>query len=84
MSFNILLIRPYRTIWNNYLFNETSHHIKRLALELNISTSTVSRAEKDNPEISTLTRARIKKLAKELNYEPKALTLSLRHSKTKE
>ena len=56
--------------------------LKDLARELNISTSTVSRALKDNPEISTSTRARVQKLAKELNYEPNALALSLRHSKT--
>ena len=34
--------------------------LKDLVLELNISTSTLSRAEKDNPEISTLTRAHVK------------------------
>ena len=56
--------------------------LKDLARELNISTSTVSRALKDNPEISASTRARVQKLAKELNYEPNALALSLRHSKT--
>lgn len=56
--------------------------LKDLARELNISTSTVSRAIKDNPEISISTRARVQKLAKELNYEPNALALSLRHSKT--
>ena len=56
--------------------------LKDLARELNISTSTVSRALRDNPEISASTRARVQKLAKELNYEPNALALSLRHSKT--
>ena len=56
--------------------------LKDLVLELNISTSTVSRAVKDNPDISTITRARVQKLAKELNYQPNALALSLRHSKT--
>ena len=49
---------------------------------MNISTSTVSRAVKDNPDISTITRAHVQKLAKELNYQPNALALSLRHSKT--
>lgn len=56
--------------------------LKDLARELNISISTVSRALKDNPEISAVTRARVQKLAKELNYQPNALALSLRHSKT--
>ena len=56
--------------------------LKDLARELNISTSTVSRALKDNPVISGSTKARVQKLAKELNYEPNALALSLRHSKT--
>ena len=41
--------------------------LKDLARELNIATSTVSRALKDNPEISAVTRARVKKLAKEYN-----------------
>ena len=50
--------------------------LKDLVLELNISTSTVSRAVKDNPDISTITRARVQKLAKEINYEPNALALS--------
>jgi len=54
--------------------------LKDLARELNIVTSTVSRALKGNPEIHAVTRARIQKLAKELNYEPNAL--SLRNSKT--
>jgi len=56
--------------------------LKDLARELNIATSTVSRALKGSPEISAITRARVQKLAKELNYEPNALALSLRHSKT--
>ena len=56
--------------------------LKDLARELNIATSTVSRALGGSPEISAVTRARVQKLAKELNYEPNALALSLRHSKT--
>ena len=56
--------------------------LKDLARELNISTSTVSRALRDNPEISASTRARVQKLAKELNYEPNALALSLGIVKT--
>ena len=56
--------------------------LKELARKLGIATSTVSRALKDNTEISIETRIRVKKLATELNYEPNALALSLRRSKT--
>ena len=56
--------------------------LKELARKLGIATSTVSRALKDNNEISIETRIRVKKLATELNYEPNALALSLRRSKT--
>lgn len=40
--------------------------IKDLAEKLNISVSTVSRALKDNPEISQQTRKTVQALAKEL------------------
>ena len=42
--------------------------IKDLAKLLNLSTSTVSRALSDHPDISTETKMRVRKLAEEFNY----------------
>ncbi|GGZ14504.1 LacI family transcriptional regulator [Echinicola pacifica] len=56
--------------------------IKDIARELNISSSTVSRALKDYPGISDETKAKVKELAKKLNYRPNAVALSLRKSKS--
>jgi len=42
--------------------------LKDLARQLKISPSTVSRALKDHPEISSKTKLAVTKLAKELNY----------------
>jgi len=56
--------------------------IKDIARELNISPSTVSRALKDHPDISTQTKKAVNSLAKALNYQPNAVALSLRKSKT--
>ncbi len=44
--------------------------IKEIAKKLNISTSTVSRALHDHHRINILTRIRVQKLARELDYEP--------------
>lgn len=56
--------------------------IKDLARELGISPSTVSRALKDHPDISIETKKAVQELAKKLNYQPNAIALSLKHSKT--
>lgn len=48
-------------------------NIKKLAKELNLSTSTVSRAFRGNTDINQETKARILALANELNYEPENL-----------
>jgi len=56
--------------------------IKDIAKELNISSSTVSRALKDYPGISEETKNKVKELAKKLNYRPNAVALSLRKSKS--
>jgi DNA-binding LacI/PurR family transcriptional regulator len=56
--------------------------IKDIANELGISPSTVSRALKDHPAISTATKKAVKELAEKLEYEPNALALSLRSSKS--
>lgn len=52
--------------------------IKDIAKDLNISPSTVSRALKDNPDISIETRKLVQDYAKKHKYKPNALALSLR------
>ncbi|PRY90748.1 LacI family DNA-binding transcriptional regulator [Mongoliibacter ruber] len=56
--------------------------IKDIARELNVSSSTVSRALKDYPGISDETKRKVKELADKLNYRPNAVALSLRKSKS--
>ncbi len=56
--------------------------IKDIAKRLDISPSTVSRALKDHFEISEETKEAVRKVAKELNYQPNSVALSLRNSKS--
>ncbi|ARN79209.1 LacI family transcriptional regulator [Nonlabens spongiae] len=56
--------------------------LKDLATTLGVSVSTVSKALKDSPEISEETIKRVKNIAKELNYRPNTLALSLKNRKT--
>lgn len=51
--------------------------LKDLAKELNVSISTVSRALKNSPEISSEMRVKVKALAKERNYRPNPFAMSL-------
>ncbi len=55
--------------------------IKDIARALNISPSTVSRALKNHPDISQETKDTVNKYAKDFNYKPNTLALSLRMSK---
>ena len=57
--------------------------IKRLAKELNLSPSTVSRSLRDSHEISDSTKQRVRELAQQLNYQPHPYASSLRKSKSK-
>jgi LacI family transcriptional regulator len=57
--------------------------IKELALELNLSAATVSRALSDSYQISVATKQRVWDLAKKLNYEPNPSASTLRSHKTK-
>ncbi len=57
--------------------------LKMLAETLGVSVSTVSKALKDSPEISKETIARVKEVAKQLNYKPNRLALGLKNRKTK-
>ncbi|MDX5337481.1 MAG: LacI family transcriptional regulator [Cyclobacteriaceae bacterium] len=56
--------------------------IKDLARELNVSSSTISRALKDYPGISEETKRKVKELAAKMNYRPNALARSLRKSQS--
>jgi len=56
--------------------------IKDIARELNVSSSTVSRALKDYPGISNETKRKVKEVAEKLNYRPNAIALSLRKSRS--
>ena len=55
--------------------------IKDIARALGISPSTVSRALKNHPDISQETKDNVNKYAKDFNYKPNTLALSLRMSK---
>lgn len=57
--------------------------LKQISKELNVSVSTVSKALNDSPEISELTKMRIKEYAKLKNYKPNIIGLNLKNRKTK-
>jgi DNA-binding LacI/PurR family transcriptional regulator len=56
--------------------------IRDLALKLNVSISTVSRALRGSNEINPETKIAVLELAKKLHYEPNLIAQSLRNSKT--
>ena len=56
--------------------------IKDIARILGISPSTVSRALKNHPDISAGTKQAVNELAGKLKYEPNAVALSLKHSRS--
>ncbi|TRO65205.1 LacI family DNA-binding transcriptional regulator [Christiangramia sabulilitoris] len=57
--------------------------LKKIAKELDVSISTVSKALRDSPEIGEETREKIKAFAKHYNYKPNNIALSLKNRKTK-
>ncbi len=57
--------------------------IKDIGQMLGVSTSTVSRALRDLPDVNPETKIAVHKLAKELNYKPNLVALSLVTKKTK-
>ncbi len=57
--------------------------IKDIASKLGLSTSTVSRALKDHPDISPKTRTAVKELAGLLGYRPNRIALNLRNNSTR-
>ena len=60
-----------------------SINIKKLAKALGLSTSTISRAFRDNSEIKASTKELILAKAKELNYQPNHYASNLRDQKSK-
>ncbi|WP_321335348.1 LacI family DNA-binding transcriptional regulator [uncultured Bacteroides sp.] len=62
--------------------NKPQITIKDIGRALGVSPSTVSRALKDNPDISPATREAIHKYAREHNYKPNALALNLRTNRS--
>jgi LacI family transcriptional regulator len=58
-------------------------NIKKLAKELNLSTSTVSRAFRNNNDINKETKERILKRARELGYQPNHYASNLRERKSR-
>jgi len=56
--------------------------IKDIARILGISPSTVSRALKDHPDINTDTKKAVNELARKLKYQPNAVALSLKNSRS--
>jgi LacI family transcriptional regulator len=57
--------------------------IKDLAKILGVSVSTVSRALKDHPDISVKTKKAVQDLARELQYRPNEIALSLKNRRSK-
>ena len=57
--------------------------LKKIARELDVSISTVSKSLSDSAEISDETRQKIKAFAKLYNYKPNNIALSLKNKKTK-
>jgi LacI family transcriptional regulator len=56
--------------------------LKEIAKELNLSPAAVSKALKDYPDISDLTKKRVKEYAKKSNYQPNTQAAYLRTKKT--
>ena len=57
--------------------------LKQIARELDVSISTVSKALKNNKEISEDTRQKVQAFAKLYNYRPNNIALSLKNRQTK-
>ncbi|MDP5078320.1 MAG: LacI family transcriptional regulator [Nonlabens sp.] len=57
--------------------------LKKIAQDLGVSISTVSKALRDSHEISVETRSKIQEYAKKFNFKPNNIALSLKNQKTK-
>lgn len=56
--------------------------LRRLAKELNLSISTVSKAMRDSWEIKAATKQRVREVAEKLNYQPNPYASSMRKQKS--
>lgn len=56
--------------------------IKDISLHLGVSTSTVSRALNNHPDISDALKEQVKQVAKSLNYHPNQMAVNLRRSRS--
>ena len=65
-----------------YTMSKSRITIKDLARELNISTSTVSRALADKWDVNPETRKAVLELAEKMNYHPNPISLSLKQNQT--
>ncbi len=63
--------------------NKKKPTIKDIAKVLNISAAAVSKALHDDPRISEKTKLAVKKVSKDLNYQPNHLASALRKGKSK-
>lgn len=63
--------------------NKKKTRLKDIAIILKISTAAVSKALNDDSRISAKTKAAVRKVAKELNYQPNHLASALRSGKSK-
>lgn len=77
MQISLLLLVRQQT---NYMKPTT---LKDIAEQLNISVTTVSKALKGYPDISKKTKAKVKELAKTLNYRPNTFAVNLRTKESK-
>ncbi len=78
---NVLLLSQKITeVYRNMIKNQVT--IKKIASELGVSISTVSRALKHNPRIGLKTREKVWEVAERLNYIPNPAALFLQNNKT--
>lgn len=61
---------------------KTKTTLKQIAKELEVSVSTVSKALSDSPEISEITKTKIKEFAALKNYKPNSIAKNLKNQRT--
>lgn len=61
---------------------KTQITMRDIAIRLNITASTVSRALNNHPKISNFTKQAVLKMARELNYQPHHIAAALRNGKS--
>jgi LacI family transcriptional regulator len=80
---NLVFHRAYQLlIYIFYLLNMRGINLKKLAEELGLSISSVSKALRDSHEISAETKKRVLALAEKLHYQPNPFASGLRKNKS--